>query len=94
MSEVAVIQLGMCTTYCHIFVTHVIIMRLFFFWLHPTACRILVSQPGMEPRALAVRMPSPNHRNIREYTPCVFRRNYLDVGGNAKDKPLRKIPLI
>lgn len=66
----------------------------FFFWLHPTACRILVSQPGMEPSALAVRMPSPNHRNIREYTPCVFRRNYLDVGGNAKDKPLRKIPLI
>ena len=55
MSEVAVIQLGMCTTYCHVFVTHVIIMRLFF-WLYLTACRILVSQPGMEPRALAVRM--------------------------------------
>ena len=35
MSEVAVIQLGMCTTYCHIFVTHVIIMRLFFFGCTP-----------------------------------------------------------
>ena len=33
----------------------------FFFWPHRAACGILVPQPGIEPRPLAVEAQSPNH---------------------------------
>ena len=34
---------------------------LIFSWLHGTVYRILVPQPGIEPRPSAVKVPSPNH---------------------------------
>ena len=40
---------------------------IFFFWLCDTACRILVPQPGIEPRPLAVKAPGPNHWTAREF---------------------------
>ena len=39
---------------------------LFFFLPRHAACRILVPQPGIEPRPLAVKVPSPNHWTARE----------------------------
>ena len=33
----------------------------FFFWPHHEACGILVSQPGIEPQATAVKAPTSNH---------------------------------
>ena len=33
----------------------------------PVACGILVPRPGIEPRPLAVKAPSPNHQTAREY---------------------------
>ena len=35
----------------------------FLFWPHCTTCRILVSQPGIEPRPWAVKAGSCNHLN-------------------------------
>ena len=32
-----------------------------YFWLYHVACRMLVPQPGIEPRLSAVRVQSPNH---------------------------------
>ena len=37
-----------------------------FFWLHHTACRILVPQPGIKPMALAVEVWSLSHQTIRK----------------------------
>ena len=34
------------------------------------ACGILVPQPGMEPRPLAVKAPSPNYWTAREFSSC------------------------
>ena len=39
----------------------------FFFLPHLSAGRILVSQPGIEPQAPAVKVPSPNHWTVREF---------------------------
>ena len=36
------------------------------------ACRILVPQPGIEPRPLAVKAWSPNHWTAREFPPAIF----------------------
>ena len=36
------------------------------FWVHCTACRILVHQPGMESGPPAVETTSPNHWTTRE----------------------------
>ena len=43
-----------------------------FILLHCTACGILVSQPGIEPRSLAVRAQSPNHGIFREFPNLYF----------------------
>ena len=39
----------------------------FFFLPHLAAGRTLVSQPGIEPQAPAVKVPSPNHWTVREF---------------------------
>ena len=39
----------------------------FFFWSCSTACRILVPQPGIEPRPLAVKAQGPNHWAARDF---------------------------
>ena len=39
----------------------------FVFWPHHTACGILVTRPGTEPRSSAVRARSPNHWTTREF---------------------------
>ena len=39
----------------------------FFFWLLREAYQILVPQPGIKPRLLAVTVQSPNHRTTREF---------------------------
>ena len=38
-----------------------------FFWLQYVVCGILVSQPGIKSRSIAVEMPSPNHWTTREF---------------------------
>ena len=38
-----------------------------YFWPHLTACGILVPQPGIERRPLAVKAWSPNHWTFREF---------------------------
>ena len=43
-----------------------IIILLFFFWLCHTACRILVSQPDIEPTPSALEAWSLNHWTTRE----------------------------
>ena len=47
----------------------------FLFWLSHTACGILVPQPGIEPRAPAVRAQSPHHWTARELPVHCFRLN-------------------
>ena len=44
-----------------------ICMYLLFFWPCRMTCGILVSQPGIEHRPLAVSMQSPNHWTTREF---------------------------
>ena len=44
---------------------------LFIYWPFQAACRILVPQPGMEPRPMAVKAGSPNHWAAREF-PCCY----------------------
>ena len=41
----------------------------FFFWLCCMACGILVPQPGIKPRPMAVKALSPNHWTAREFLP-------------------------
>ena len=41
--------------------------QLFLFWPRHLACGILVPQPGVEPRCLAVKERSPNHWTAREF---------------------------
>ena len=45
----------------------------FYFWLCYTACRILASQPGIEPMSLALKELSLNHWTIREVLMCLNR---------------------
>ena len=49
----------------------------FLFWTHRTACGILVPQPGVEPRLLAVKPQSPNHWPAREFPRDVFLASLL-----------------
>ena len=42
------------------------ITQFFFFWPYLTACRHSVPQPGIKPKPLAVKVPSPNHWAARE----------------------------
>ena len=50
----------------------------FFFWLHHSACGILVPQPGIEPRPSAVKAQSPKHWTAREFPNVLF----LDLGAD------------
>ena len=45
----------------------------FFFWWHPTACEILVPQPGIRPRDPTVKALSPNHWTAREFYSTLCR---------------------
>ena len=45
----------------------------FFFWPHHVACGMLVTQPGIEPGPLAVKVWSPNHWTAREFLQCLFK---------------------
>ena len=47
----------------------------FFFQLPCEACRILVPWPGIEPRPMAVKAPSPNHWISREFPPFVSSKD-------------------
>ena len=40
------------------------------------ACRILVSQPGIEPRRLVVRMWTPNHWTARRFLLSPFNLSF------------------
>ena len=48
--------------------------QLFLFWPRHLACGILVPQPGVEPRCLAVKERSPNHWTAREFLFFFFQR--------------------
>ena len=45
------------------------------FWLHHTACGILIPWPGIEPGPLAVNAWSPNHWTTRELPSIMFFLN-------------------
>ena len=45
---------------------------IFFFWPRHVACRILVPQPGIEPRPTAIKVLSPNHWTAREFLTLIF----------------------
>ena len=55
----------------------IFIKKHFFFLLYHVACRILVPQPGTEPRALPVKALSPNHWTTREF--CFFKKFYWSI---------------
>ena len=38
-----------------------------FFWLHHTACEILIPLSGIKPALLSVKAQSPNHWTVREF---------------------------
>ena len=48
-------------------------------WPCHTACGIVVSRPGIEPGAPAVRTPSPNHWTTREFLTLVLFKASLSV---------------
>ena len=47
-------------------------LLIFIFWLCCVACRILVPQPGIEPRPPAVEVQGPNHWTTREVSPLLL----------------------
>ena len=51
-----------------------------FFWPHRVAYGLLVPRPGIEPGALAVRPPSPNHWTAREFLNFYFLRIHSGPG--------------
>ena len=58
--------------------------KLFFFWLHQSAYRILVPQRGIKPWALAVKVPSANNWAARE-----FLEQLLNYWGGAVGRDRR-----
>ena len=61
----------------------------FVFWLHLTAYEILVPQPGIKPRAPAVRAPSPDHWTAKEFPDFYFllsRFQCIREGSGHKSK--------
>ena len=59
----------------------------FCFWPRRMACRILVPQPGIEPRPLAVRACSPNHWTTREFPWKVFLKPEGKTSGGETARP-------
>ena len=53
----------------------ILFLSCFFFWPRPTACGILVSQPGMEPKPPALEARSLNHWTVREVPKRYFFLN-------------------
>ena len=53
-------------------------VQFFFFWSHCVACGILLPRPGIEPRATAVKAPSPKHWTAREFPKWGIRDVGLD----------------
>ena len=45
----------------------IIIIIIIIFWLHHEACEIVIPWPGIEPRPLAMKAPSPNHWTARKF---------------------------
>ena len=66
----------MCVdVYAFTHVTHIctyLFLFLFFFWPCHAACKILVSQPGIEPMPPAVEAQSLNHWAAREVPVCIY----------------------
>ena len=52
----------------------------YFFWPHLTACGILVPRPGIEPGAMAVKAPNPNHWTTREVPKDILFRILFHSG--------------
>ena len=50
-----------------IYLSTYVCMQVYIYLLHRTACRILVSQPGIKPGPPAVEAWSPNHWTTREF---------------------------
>ena len=69
---------------------HFFLASIFVFWPCPTACRILVPQPGMEPMPPAVEACSLNHSTTREVPLRVLY--YCDVHHLARK--LNGVPLL
>ena len=51
----------------YLYIHQIFFFFLFSFWPRSRACEILVPQPGMGPRPLAVKAQSPNHLTTREF---------------------------
>ena len=58
---------------------------LLLFWLCCTACGILVSRPGIEPRLWAVKARSPNHWTVGEFP--FFKKNLPRDAAKAAGDP-------
>ena len=57
----------------------VFLRQYFIFWLHHTACRILVPQPGIEPMALAVEARSLSHWTTRKVQDNILDSIYQQI---------------
>ena len=71
-SQNAIILLSFASAFIEILSSH----SFLFFWPRLAAYRILIPRPGMEPRALAVRVLSPNHGTAREFPSHSFTINF------------------
>ena len=58
------------------------------FWLHHVSCRIIVPWPGIEPRATAAKVPSPNHWTTKDIPPkCISKNLFFRDIGRSRDFP-------
>ena len=60
-------------------ITWWVYLKKIFFWLSHATCRILIPQPGIEPRPSAVEVWSPNHWTASEVPYFTFLRNLHTV---------------
>ena len=51
--------------------------RLFFFWPYRVSCVMLVPQPGIKPRPLAVEARNPNHWTTRKFCIASFKKEKM-----------------
>ena len=61
----------------HSGLVHALIL-IFIFWPCQVVCRILVSQPGLEPWRSAIKAGNPNHWTTREF-PMIFRYGFAFI---------------
>ena len=71
----------LCSVFFSVVVIIIIIVVIIIinFWPRHAACRILVPQPGIESRPLAVRVQSPNCWTIRELPLLLFLKSFFDL---------------